>query len=178
MSDYLHSLFRFDKFCFMSWKQFLMWDDHTVGQATCVEVWGIWSQVPSIHVKRVGSGDLCVPRQWIASHLNWMVGSRFCLKLWGGEYLRSTLMLTFGLHRQIAHMLHTYMHSVLFRMVLAAKNLLNFGFNKKTILWLFILTLSRLAWSSRLSKDSRYFPQSLASDVNLKGLHFERLTLP
>lgn len=107
MSDYLRSLFRFDKFCFMSWKQFLMWDDHTVGQATCVEVWGIWAQVPSIHVKRVGSGDLCVPRQWIASHLNWMVGSRFCLKLWGGEYLRRILMLTFGLHRQIAHMLHT-----------------------------------------------------------------------
>lgn len=112
MSDSLRSLFCFDKFCFMSWKQFLMWDDHTVGQATCVEIRGISiPQVPSIHVKRVGSGDLCVPQQWIASHLNRMVGSRFCLKLWGGEYLRRTLMLTFGLHRQIAHMPHKPMFS-------------------------------------------------------------------
>lgn len=176
MSDYLRSLFRFDKFCFMSWKQFLMWDDHTVGQATCVEIWGIWAQVPSIHVKRVGSGDLCVPRQWIASHLNWMVGSRFCLKLWGGEYLRRTLMLTFGLHRQIAYMPHKPVFSSEWFWLPKIYSIL--VSIKKTILWLFILTLSRLAWSSRLSKDSRYFPQSLASDVNLKGLHFERLTLP
>lgn len=176
MSDYLRSLFRFDKFCFMSWKQFLMWDDHTVGQATCVEIWGIWAQVPSIHVKRDGSGDLCVPRQWIASHLNWMVGSRFCLKLWGGEYLRRTLMLTFGLHRQIAYMPHKPVFSSEWFWLPKIYSIL--VSIKKTILWLFILTLSRLAWSSRLSKDSRYFPQSLVSNVNLKGLHFERLTLP